>query len=88
MKRTRTAFGYLPCSEILDFLWAYLDQELAEDDQHEFDSHLAVCPACVAYLETYRRTIALCRAAASDPDEAVAELPADLVQAILASRRS
>jgi anti-sigma factor RsiW len=80
------ATDYLPCSEILELLWAYLDGELGEEVRREFDRHLAVCPSCVAYLATYRETIALARAAALDPETAVAELPKELVQVILAAR--
>ena len=33
--------------------------ELAPGDQHEIARHLAVCPSCVAYLDSYAQTIRL-----------------------------
>lgn len=79
----------LTCHEVIDFLGAYLDEELSPDMRKRFDEHVAVCPACVAYIETYRQTKALTRRAAQDEaqDEARADeqAPEPLVQAILAA---
>ena len=69
----------MTCKEFVDFLWRYLDGELPDEERSVFDAHLAVCPACVRYLETYRETVRLSRDAALDP----AEAPEELVQAIL-----
>ena len=49
----------------------------------EFERHLSVCPSCVAYLATYRETIALAQHSLDDAD---ASAPEDLVAAILALR--
>ena len=87
MTRAHDSADYLPCSEILELLGAYLDGELGPEVRREFDRHLEACPACVAYLATYRETIALARAAARDPEVTVAELPKEIVQLILAVRR-
>ena len=77
---------YLPCEEILGFLWAYLDGELPPPTVAEFERHLAVCPSCVAYIATYQQTIELGRGTARAGDEAAADLPEELVQAVLAAR--
>jgi anti-sigma factor RsiW len=78
----------LTCREIADFLMAYEDGELPDAVRREFDAHLAVCPDCVAYLESYRATVALGRRAFADEDAAAAdEVPEELVQAVLSSRR-
>ena len=75
---------YLPCTEIIGFLADYLDGELDADRRSEFDRHLAVCPSCVAYLETYKETIRMAKAAELPVDEA----PEDLIKAILAASRA
>lgn len=76
------------CKQVLDFLAAYLEGELPPTTVAEFERHLAICPSCVAYIETYRQTIALSRGAARADDEAApADLPEDLVEAVLAARR-
>jgi anti-sigma factor RsiW len=78
----------LTCREVADFLMAYEDGELSEAARREFDAHLAVCPDCVAYLESYRATVALGRRAFADEDAAAAEqVPEELVEAVLAARR-
>lgn len=76
------------CEEVLTFLWAYLDGELEEGKRQEFDYHLSRCESCTAYLETYKTTIVLERAAASQEGTAPDELPDELVHAVLAAARS
>jgi anti-sigma factor RsiW len=79
----------MTCREFIDFLWKYLDEELEPGERTTFDEHLAVCPDCVAYLDSYRRTVALGRdaLACGKPEEPVPEdVPEDLVTAILAAR--
>jgi anti-sigma factor RsiW len=79
----------MTCRELADFLMDYLTEDLPPDIRQDFDRHLARCPNCVAYLETYRLTIEMGRRAfddgAADPDMAV---PPELVRAILAARKS
>jgi anti-sigma factor RsiW len=78
----------LTCRDVADFLMAYEDGELAPAERGEFDAHLAECPDCVAYLESYRRTVALGRRAFADDEASAAEhVPEELVQAVLAARR-
>ena len=73
------------CRELVAFLADYLAGRLGAGERAAFDRHLAECPECVAYLESYAATIRLAQAAhadgASPPD-----LPEALVHAILASR--
>lgn len=82
-----TARRLLTCQELLDFLGAYVEGELAADERAEFDRHLAVCPACVDYLHGYRETIRLGRDALASESELVEQAPEELVSAILAARR-
>src|SRR5438128_4830644 len=53
----RSTFGqgkYMTCRELIEFLIDYLDGTLAPQERERFDAHLAVCPACVRYLDSYR----------------------------------
>jgi anti-sigma factor RsiW len=78
----------MTCRGLTDFLGAYLDGELSEQVRGRFDEHLAACSECSAYVETYRATVRLARGAVRDPDGPVpADVPEDLVKAILAARR-
>lgn len=78
----------MTCREVVEFLMAYLSHELSAEEQHIFDEHLALCPPCVNYLDTYRQTIRLSKEACRCPDgPAEDEVPNDLIQAILAARR-
>ena len=78
----------MTCRELVDFLGAYLDGELSDEVRLGFDEHVAACPECAAYLETYRKTVDLAKGTSRDPDDPVpATVPESLVKAILAARR-
>jgi anti-sigma factor RsiW len=78
----------MTCREFVEFLMAYLDRELEARQRDVFEGHMRQCPACVAYLDTYRTTVAL-GAELGDPDSPVPEeVPDELVRAILAARES
>lgn len=84
-----TQSAYITCRELIDFIADYLDGTLAPESRHEFDRHLAVCPPCVAYLDGYKKTVALGRAALeSSNDPATGHVPEGLLHAIRAARRS
>jgi len=76
------------CREFTEFLHEYLFGDLPAEQQAEFEKHLAECPWCVAYLDSYQKTIELEQAAFSAPEDAPppAEAPEELVQAILHAR--
>ena len=76
----------LSCRELIEFLTAYLDDELAPEERAAFEIHLSVCPYCVDYLATYRETIHLGKQAFAAGSESMEEVPAELVDAILAAR--
>jgi anti-sigma factor RsiW len=78
----------MTCGELVSFLAAYLDGGLPEPERARFAAHLVECPECVAYLESYRETVKLAKGAFAAPDDAVpADVPDDLVRAILDARR-
>lgn len=78
----------MTCQELIEFLLDYLEGDLSAAERRRFDEHLAICPQCVAYLDSYRQTVALGRDACRDPQDDPSELPEELVEAILAARRA
>jgi anti-sigma factor RsiW len=72
------------CRDVIEFLSDYYEGALPESERALFDAHLAECPDCVAYLRTYEATIRLEKRAC---DESPGEMPAGLLQAILAARK-
>ena len=78
----------LTCRELIDFLAAYPDGELAPEARAAFEAHLSLCPNCVDYLASYRETIRLGKQACEPDAELPADVPRELVDAILAARRS
>ncbi len=76
----------MTCRELIDFLAAYLDGELAPAERSAFEAHLAVCPHCVDYLASYRTTILLEKQAFGGEAEVPEEVPPELVSAILDAR--
>ena len=77
----------MTCRELTDFLMDYLAGDLEPGARAEFEGHLALCANCRTYLRQYQDTVAAGRAAfATLGDDTPAEVPEDLVQAILAVR--
>lgn len=78
----------LTCRELIGFLDDYREGRLSAPDRERFDWHLARCPSCVAYIESYERTIELARRAERTPaGESGGDAPAELIAAVLASRK-
>ncbi len=76
----------LTCRELFEFLADYADGELEPAERERFEEHMAVCPHCVEYLDTYRKTIELAAASRQPQDSIPDDVPEDLIRAILASR--
>ena len=77
----------ITCREFVEFVWAYVSGELPQDQRFEFDAHMAVCPHCINYLDSYSKTIQLEKAAFEDLDEPIPQdMPEELVNAIVAAR--
>lgn len=75
------------CRDVVAFLAAYLDGDLPPARRQEFEAHLALCPDCVAYLESYRETRRLGALAYSLDGPVPEDVPEALIEAILAARR-
>ena len=79
----------MTCRELTDFIGDYLSGGLTPSTKAEFEFHLGVCPNCRRYLGDYAATVSLGKKAFADDDaEVPADVPEDLVRAILAARRS
>lgn len=77
----------LTCREFVEFLAVYLEGRLPEEQLARFQAHLASCPPCVSYTRSYQDAVRLGREAFACPEENVpADVPEDLVRAIVAAR--
>ena len=47
------------CKQMTDLIFKYVNDNLGAALQKDFQRHLAICPDCVAFLNTYRKTIAV-----------------------------
>lgn len=75
----------MTCRELTSFIADYLSGELDQGTRHAFEHHLSLCPNCVQYVADYERAVALGRTVFED-DVVAADVPSDLVAAILAAR--
>jgi anti-sigma factor RsiW len=76
--------GPVVCADGVALLMDYLEGLLPPDDRELLEAHVAACPRCVAFVESYRRTPGILRTATA------AALPDDLAESLsrfLASRR-
>jgi len=76
----------LSCREFVEFLADYLSGRLPPGRLAVFNAHLAACPSCVSYAKTYAEAIRLGKRVAKADEPAPADVPPELVQAILAAR--
>jgi anti-sigma factor RsiW len=75
------------CRECAEFLDDYVAGQLPPTELEIFERHLSRCRNCEEYMRQYRATIAAGRLACSDPN-AEADIPEELIRAILAARAS
>jgi anti-sigma factor RsiW len=78
----------LTCREFVDFLMAYLSGELPPGQRAVFEQHLGECPDCTSYLHSYRQTVRIEKIACGCGDPVPADVPEELIRAILAARRT
>jgi anti-sigma factor RsiW len=66
----------ISCHQLIEFCCDYIDGELPDDEQLRFRRHLAACPDCVIFFETYRKTPEVSRSALP------AEIPPSVKEAV------
>ena len=49
------------CQQIADFILDYITGELHPDTASQFEEHMRICPDCVSFLNTYRKTVQITR---------------------------
>jgi anti-sigma factor RsiW len=67
----------LACRDAVDLVTDYLEGALSRSDRARFETHLADCPHCSAYLEQIRMTIAA--AGRVEPEQLSPEAQDELV---------
>jgi len=79
----------ITCRELIETLDDYVEDRMGGRAREAFEAHLPLCPDCESYLASYRRTVEYGRAAFADlPAAPPAEVPEELILAILAARTS
>lgn len=78
----------MKCRECDEFLVDYVAGDLAPDVVATFELHLSRCRNCKVYLDQYLATIKAGKTACEAVKQAGASMPEELVQAILAARKS
>ena len=79
----------MTCREFIELLMDYLDGDLPEGQGAAFGEHLKICSACVDYLDSYKKAVELGQAVCAEEDASLpADVPDDLVQAILDARKA
>jgi len=73
----------ITCRELVDALDQYISGEMPPAQILAFEEHLAVCPNCVHYIDSYRMTVALGKAVMTRSDAPAVGVPEGLVQAVL-----
>ena len=76
----------MTCRDLVAALFGLVEGELSEANELAARRHLAGCPDCAAYAQTYETAVFLGRSLGSDDAAASGELPEDLVLGILAAR--
>ena len=75
----------LTCRDGVEMLMDYLEGTLGSPEREAIEAHVTGCPRCVAFIESYKRTPWILRAATAEA------MPADLALSLrrfLAARRA
>ena len=54
--------GPVSCKEEVNLIAGYLSSSLSSQITAAFEAHMGACPDCVAFLQTYKKTIEATRA--------------------------
>jgi anti-sigma factor RsiW len=76
-KTTVKALTSKTCKQIADLVFNYINDTLSPRVKRDFNQHLTICPDCVAFLNTYRKTVAVTRSVRAE------EIPAKVSDNIL-----
>ncbi len=76
----------ISCRECAEFLGEYIEGALPNTQRIELERQLRKCPACVLFIEQYKRTVELTKKCTCQGSTPKSPCPEALVQAILAAR--
>jgi len=60
-KATAKALTNKTCRQMTDLVFDYLNDNLASSVKRDFEQHLSICPDCVNFLKTYKKTVTTTR---------------------------
>jgi hypothetical protein len=49
------------CKQMTDLVFNYLNDKLSPNVKRDFQQHLQICPDCVNFLNTYKKTVSVTR---------------------------
>jgi len=81
----------IDCESLENFVVEFLDGQLPQETRQAFLKHIEECKHCKEYLQSYRKSIDLSKAALNGDDTNAANqdgaIPDKLVEAIMAASR-
>jgi hypothetical protein len=54
------------CKQMTDLIFDYLNDKLSPTVKRDFQQHLKICPDCVNFLSTYKKTVSVSRSIRSE----------------------
>ena len=79
----------LTCAEFERFVLDYHEGQLSKRQRSVFEFHMQICPMCDVHFQSYVKAVEMGQRLCDDEDrDQPAELPDELVAAILDSRRA
>jgi len=54
------------CKQMTDLIFDYLNDKLSPNVRRDFQQHLKICPDCVNFLNTYKKTVSESRSICSE----------------------
>jgi len=60
-KRGQNILTSKTCKQITDLVFDYLNDRLGPSIKRDFEQHLRICPDCVNFLNTYKKTLSVTR---------------------------
>lgn len=61
MPRRKAVVTDKTCKQITDLIFGYVNDQLSAKVKRDFQRHLRICPDCVNFLNTYKKTASLTR---------------------------
>jgi hypothetical protein len=60
-KKGQKIFTNETCKQMTDLVFDYLSDKLSPNVKRDFQQHLQICPDCVNFLNTYKKTVSVTR---------------------------